>query len=121
MEAFDLSEKAALPVQQAHEVVARPVLYEPVEPVERDGYAWRWDNRAFREEPAKAAEMYEAFFDESIVDGEREHEDVGETLPETGVTAVPEPEEWLLLAVGAGMLLWYARKRWPGLLRRRAV
>jgi putative PEP-CTERM system integral membrane protein len=52
---------------------------------------------------------------------EREHEDVGETLPETGVTAVPEPEEWLLLAVVAGMLLWYARKRWPDLLRRRVV
>jgi putative PEP-CTERM system integral membrane protein len=52
---------------------------------------------------------------------EREHEDVGETLPETGVTAVPEPEEWLLLAVVAGMLLWYVRKRWPGLLRKRAI
>jgi hypothetical protein len=49
----------------------------------------------------------------------REHEDVGETLPEMGVTAVPEPEEWLLLAVAAGMLLLYARKRWPNLLRQR--
>jgi hypothetical protein len=52
---------------------------------------------------------------------EREHEDVGETLPETGITAVPEPEEWLLLAVAAGMLLWYARKKWPALLRRRVI
>jgi hypothetical protein len=51
----------------------------------------------------------------------REHEDVGETMPEMGVTAVPEPEEWLLMAVVAGMLLWYARKRWPNLLRRRVV
>jgi len=52
---------------------------------------------------------------------EREHEDVGETLPEMGVTAVPEPEEWLLMAVVAGMSIWYARKRWPGLLRRRVI
>ncbi len=72
MEAFDLSEKAALSVQQAYEVVARPVLYEPIEPVEPGGDLWRWDNRAFQEEPAEAAELYEAFFDESIIDGERE-------------------------------------------------
>jgi putative PEP-CTERM system integral membrane protein len=72
MEAFDLSEKAALSVQQAYEVVARPVLYEPIEPVEPGGDLWRWDNRVFQEEPAEAAEMYEAFFDEPIIDGERE-------------------------------------------------
>jgi putative PEP-CTERM system integral membrane protein len=72
MEAFDLSEKAAAPIQRAYEVVARPVLYEPVEPVEPPTNSWRWDNRVFREEPARAAEMYEAFFDEQIVDGERE-------------------------------------------------
>jgi putative PEP-CTERM system integral membrane protein len=72
MEAFDLSEKAAEPIQRAYEVVARPVLYEPVEPFEPPTASWRWDNRAFREEPAEAAELYEAFFDEQIVDGERE-------------------------------------------------
>jgi putative PEP-CTERM system integral membrane protein len=48
----------------------------------------------------------------------REHEDVGETVPNMGVTAVPEPEEWLLLGVAAAMLILYARKRWPDLLRR---
>ena len=48
----------------------------------------------------------------------REHEDVGETVPNMGVTAVPEPEEWLLLGVAAAMLILYARKRWPSLLRR---
>lgn len=72
MEAFDLSEELAEPIQRAYEVVARPVLYEPVDPVEPPTDAWRWENRVFREEPARAAEMYEAFFDESIVDGERE-------------------------------------------------
>jgi putative PEP-CTERM system integral membrane protein len=41
---------------------------------------------------------------------EREYEDVGETIPENAlmVTGVPEPEEWLLLAVAVGMLVWYA-------------
>jgi putative PEP-CTERM system integral membrane protein len=51
----------------------------------------------------------------------REHEDVGETVPNMGVTAVPEPEEWLLLGVAAAMLILYARKRWPNLLRRVVV
>jgi len=41
---------------------------------------------------------------------EREHEKVGETEGVT-VTGVPEPEEWLLLALGAAMLAWYMRKR----------
>ncbi|MBN1813622.1 MAG: TIGR02921 family PEP-CTERM protein [Anaerolineae bacterium] len=72
MEAFDLSEEAAAPFQQAYEVVARPVLYEPVNPPDPVTDSWRWDNRVFREEPVRAAEMYEAFFDESIIDGERE-------------------------------------------------
>jgi hypothetical protein len=48
----------------------------------------------------------------------REHEDVGETMPELSVTAVPEPEEWLLLGLAAAMLLWYGRKRLPSLLHR---
>lgn len=72
MEAFGLEEEDAEPVQRAYEVVARPVLYEPVEPPGPVGDLWRWDNRVFREEPVRAAEMYEAFFDEQIVDGERE-------------------------------------------------
>jgi putative PEP-CTERM system integral membrane protein len=72
MEAFRLSDEDAAPVQQAYEVIARPVLYEPAEPVESQAVSWRWDNRVFREEPAKAAELYEAFFDEPIIDGEHD-------------------------------------------------
>jgi hypothetical protein len=51
---------------------------------------------------------------------EREYEAVGETVPESAfaVTGVPEPEEWLLLAVAAGMLVWYAWGRGSGLRRR---
>jgi putative PEP-CTERM system integral membrane protein len=39
---------------------------------------------------------------------EREHEDVGETVA-VAVTGVPEPEEWLLIALAAALLIWYAR------------
>jgi hypothetical protein len=47
---------------------------------------------------------------------------VGETVPENAlqVTGVPEPEEWLLLAVAAGMLVWYAWRRGLG-VRRKAL
>jgi putative PEP-CTERM system integral membrane protein len=42
----------------------------------------------------------------------REAEEVGETTHQSpfAVAGVPEPEEWLLLAVAAGMLGWYAYK-----------
>jgi putative PEP-CTERM system integral membrane protein len=44
---------------------------------------------------------------------QREQEAVGETLPQSpfSVTGVPEPEEWLLLALAGAMLLWYARAK----------
>lgn len=50
----------------------------------------------------------------------RETEAVGETVPEAvPLTGVPEPEEWLLLAIVTGMLGWYvynSRARlWPQL------
>jgi putative PEP-CTERM system integral membrane protein len=53
---------------------------------------------------------------------EREYEAVGETVPESAfaVTGVPEPEEWLLLAVAAGMLVWYAWGKGLG-VRRKAL
>ena len=40
---------------------------------------------------------------------QREYEDIGETTPENpfDVTGVPEPEEWLFLALAVGMLGWY--------------
>ncbi|MBI5034027.1 MAG: TIGR02921 family PEP-CTERM protein [Chloroflexi bacterium] len=43
---------------------------------------------------------------------DREVEQVGETLPPAApdVTGVPEPHEWLLLALGAAMLVWYGAK-----------
>ena len=46
----------------------------------------------------------------------REVEEVGETAPQSpfSVTGVPEPEEWLLLALAAAMLVWYIRTRRVG-------
>jgi len=42
---------------------------------------------------------------------EREFEGSGDTVPQAfTVTGVPEPEEWLLIALVAGMLAWYYRK-----------
>lgn len=44
---------------------------------------------------------------------DREFEDVGETDAGVGfdVTGVPEPEEWLLIALSVAMLGWYCTKR----------
>jgi len=61
----------------------------------------------------------ERLLDELEAQGDRfarEFEEVGETVPESAlmVTSVPEPHEWMLIAVAVGMLVWYARQRWSG-------
>lgn len=66
---LDMPPKQAARVQQLYEAVARPVLYLPVNPPEVDN---RRDNRALRREPVEAAKLYETFFDQSIIDGERD-------------------------------------------------
>ena len=44
---------------------------------------------------------------------QRESEDVGQTQPpsQPSVTGVPEPEEWLLLALAVAMIGWYVRTK----------
>jgi putative PEP-CTERM system integral membrane protein len=69
---FDMSEKQARQVQQLYEVVASPVLYQPAAPVAEEATVNPWENRAFRQDPQAAAELYEQFFDQPIVDGEKE-------------------------------------------------
>jgi putative PEP-CTERM system integral membrane protein len=69
-ELLDLSPTQADRIQQLYETVARPVLYLPVNPPKPD--RTRWDNRAQREEAIEAAELYAAYFDEAIIDAERE-------------------------------------------------
>lgn len=70
---FDLSDEAALKIEQAFEIAARPVLYEPMSPseIDRTRSDW-WNQQALRSEPQEAAHLYQAFFDEMIIDGERE-------------------------------------------------
>ena len=41
---------------------------------------------------------------------EREVEEVGDTVPQAAVTGVPEPHEWLLIALAVAMLAGYAYK-----------
>jgi putative PEP-CTERM system integral membrane protein len=48
---------------------------------------------------------------------QREYEDIKNTVPSTPtpLTGVPEPQEWLLMILAGGMLVWYAARR--GLIR----
>jgi putative PEP-CTERM system integral membrane protein len=70
--AFNQREDGPFPVavERFYELAARPLLYEPMQPTTETTGNW-WDQRALRNEPTKAAELYEQFFDESITDGER--------------------------------------------------
>lgn len=69
---FDLPENSAAQVQKAYEKVAQPLLYRSVNPPPESQTRWWSDNRALRQEPQQAAELYERFFDEPIIEGEEE-------------------------------------------------
>jgi putative PEP-CTERM system integral membrane protein len=77
-DALKMTPKNAAQVQKMYEVVARPILYEPVNPPAEDetnNNRWsrrRWENQALRTEPQQAADLYEAFFDQTINDGEHD-------------------------------------------------
>jgi len=68
--AFDMTVAQSYRVQRIYEVVARPMLYKPVE--ESKAIGSRWDNRVFQNEPVQAARLYQDFFDQPIVEGERD-------------------------------------------------
>ncbi|MCP4362593.1 MAG: TIGR02921 family PEP-CTERM protein [Chloroflexi bacterium] len=68
-EAFKISPTQGAQVQGWYERLLSPLLYHPVHEYESLN---RWDNRTLREEPAKAAALYEQFFDEPITEGEKE-------------------------------------------------
>jgi putative PEP-CTERM system integral membrane protein len=71
-QAFKLPAQNASTVQWLYEWLLRPMLYVPVHPVEHEN-TWRpWSQSALQQEPLQAAQLYERFFDSSIVDGERE-------------------------------------------------
>ncbi len=57
-------------VQQWYELIARPLLYQPITP--REPTAGRWGNQALRQEPMEAAALYQNFFDQPIIEAEKE-------------------------------------------------
>jgi putative PEP-CTERM system integral membrane protein len=65
---YKMSEVQARAVQDAYELVARPLLYIPALPMKAGE---RQDNVALTREPQEAARLYQRFFDEPIVEGER--------------------------------------------------
>lgn len=69
---LDMSPRQAVAVQDLYETLTRPVLYKPVKTPQKDAVGRRLDNQALRQEPLQAAELYEQFFDQTIVEGERE-------------------------------------------------
>lgn len=66
-DAVNLTREQATQVQRLYELVAQPLLYQPVEPLQPDA---NWDNQALQREPRHAAELYETFFDVDIIEGE---------------------------------------------------
>ena len=66
---FNLDHQDAFRVQMAYESVARPLLYTPVH---AQDLSKQRDNFALVEDPSEAAELYQSFFDQTIIEGERE-------------------------------------------------
>ncbi len=58
-------------VQQWHELIARPILYEPVTLTSPEE-SFYWENQALIREPHRAAELYKQFFDVPINEGEHD-------------------------------------------------
>ena len=73
-DAFDISATNSLNVQKRYEIVARPFLYHPIEPIEpAANQRMRWNQgSSLNSEPELAADLYEKFFDEPINEGEKE-------------------------------------------------
>jgi putative PEP-CTERM system integral membrane protein len=67
--ALKITDEQAKQVQDIYEWVVRPLLYEPVNPVDSP---LQWENRPLQQEPLQAAQLYESFFDEPIHVAERD-------------------------------------------------
>ncbi len=65
---FDMTRRSASQVQQLYELIARPLLYEPAHPQDPLTSS---DNVAFTEDPMEAAQLYQQFFDEPLLQAER--------------------------------------------------
>lgn len=67
--AFTLPRENFTELEHAYELVASPLLYKPAGEAVQNA---RWNDGAMNRESRKASELYEAYFDETIFDGERE-------------------------------------------------
>lgn len=67
---FNIPYNQANQVREAYEVIASPLLYQPVTPIATNQVTWQ--NQAMRQEPQEAAKLYEQFFDRPLVEAERE-------------------------------------------------
>jgi putative PEP-CTERM system integral membrane protein len=75
--ALNFSSEQVAGVAQLHDAVARPLLYEPVNPRKPGDQ----DGRAFSDEPVEAAKLYKTYFDQTILEGE--HETIVNTVRST--------------------------------------
>jgi putative PEP-CTERM system integral membrane protein len=66
---FGMRPVQAFAVQRLYEAVASPLLYKPANSPVLPGH---WDNQALQVEPREAARLYQAFFDQTIIEAERE-------------------------------------------------
>jgi putative PEP-CTERM system integral membrane protein len=66
---FKLDREKAFAVQRMYERVATPLIYKPVQAVPSPGWGV---NQSMLDESREAARLYQAFFDQSIVEAERE-------------------------------------------------
>jgi putative PEP-CTERM system integral membrane protein len=67
-DAFNIPRSQAMQVESLYEGVARPLLYDPVQ---KPQFSNLQDNLAFQTDPKQAAQLYQQFFDTTIVEGER--------------------------------------------------
>lgn len=65
---FNIPKSQALQVERFYDEVAMPLLYKPVGVAKTEGGQ---DNLAFQTDPQQAAQLYQQFFDTTIVEGER--------------------------------------------------
>jgi len=71
-DSLGLSAPAAVEVERFYEVVARPLLYQPVHYTRPTATDWQRGTQALQREPVEAARLYQRIFDQTIVDGEHE-------------------------------------------------
>lgn len=71
-DSLGLSTQAAIDVERFYEIVARPMLYQPVHYTRPADADWSRGTQALQREPVEAARLYQRIFDQTITDGEHD-------------------------------------------------